>query len=283
MRQILLLSFVLTLLFSPRQVSAERHTYINEAEKNYQQGNYDVATRYLLAVPGVLQLSPKLTSVNNDDRARLFFDLGCTYLAAGDSSRADHAFKEAFALNNRLKHGNFEQADPGVFWWALQRNQEAARRLKTNRLMATMRSIAIPGWGQMYRGHKKKGLAFMGAALITTGVIGVKYREYKKARDFYVNIDPTLYYKKNGQWYVSNDPGPGARQLLEHWRQNQRYANEDGTRYTEWEARYRVVDSQAKKVNVLLGVLGAIYFLNITDSIVFGPAPIGAMSITVPF
>lgn len=286
MRSLCFLSLVLAVMCLPKKVTAERHTYTVEAEKHYLQGNYETATRYLLAVPGLLQLAPKLTSMDDNDRARLFFDLGCTYLARGDSSSADLAFKEAFVLNDRLERGYFENADPGVYWWALQRNQEAARRLKTTRVSSFMRSAIIPGWGQIYRGHKKKGLAFLGAALATSGIVGMKYRSYKQARSHYVNIDPTLFFEKNGRWIVSNDVGPGARQLLEHYRKDQRYINEDGTRYTEWEARYRESDKRARTVNMVLGILSAVYLLNIADSAIFGPAPIGdmgTMGLTVSF
>ncbi len=147
--------------------------YIREAEVRYKQGDYGGAIGYLLAVPGVAQLSPKLTPMNRDSRARLFYDLGCCYLAAGDSLRADWAFREAFALNNRLDRGYFENADPGTFWWALLHGEEAARRMKTKRLFSGMRSLFVPGWGQFYRGHKKKGYAFLGAAVTTSGVLGL--------------------------------------------------------------------------------------------------------------
>ena len=109
--------------------------YVREAEARYKQGDYRGAIGYLLAVPGVAQLSPKLTPMNRDSRARLFYDLGCCYLAAGDSLRADWAFREAFALNNRLDRGYFENADSGGFWWALLHGEEAARRLKTQTLV----------------------------------------------------------------------------------------------------------------------------------------------------
>lgn len=229
--------------------------YVREAEVRYKQGDYEGAIGYLLAVPGVAQLSPKLTPMNRDSRARLFYDLGCCYLAAGDSLHADWAFREAFALNNRLDGGFFENADSGMFWWALLRNEEAARRLKTKRLFAAMRSLPVPGWGQFYRGYKKKGYAFLGAAIATSGVLGLQYRNFRVARNRYnqTNIDHHV---------------------------NQRYPNDNETRYTEWEARHREAKSSEKRVNILLGVLSAIWILNLFDSAVFEPAP---MSLTVSF
>ena len=224
--------------------------YVREAEVRYKQGDYGSAIGYLLAVPGVAQLSPKLTPMNRDSRARLFFDLGCCYLAAGDSLRADWAFREAFALNNRLDRGYFENADSGGFWWALLHGEEAARRLKTKRLFSAMRSSFVPGWGQFYRGYKKKGYAFLGAVVGTSVVLGVQYRNFQSVRDHY-----------------------NQATLFQHV--NQRYPNEDGTRYTEWEARHREVKSSEKRVNILIGVLGAIWVLNLFDSAVFAPAPMG--------
>jgi len=224
--------------------------YVQEAEARYKLGDYRGAIGYLLAVPGVAQLSPKLTPMNRDSRARLFFDLGCCYLAAGDSLRADRAFREAFALNNRLDRGYFENADSGTFWWALLHGEEAARRLKTKRLSAAMRSLVFPGWGQHYRGHKKKGYAFLGAVVGTSAALGMQYRNFQSARDHYNQTN-----------------------IFQHV--NQRYTNEDGTRYTEWEARHREVKSSEKRVNMLIGVLGVIWVLNLFDSTVFEPAPMG--------
>ena len=224
--------------------------YVREAEVRYKQGDYRGAIGYLLAVPGVAQLSPKLTSMNRDSRARLFYDLGCCYLAAGDSLHADWAFREAFALNNRLDGGYFENADSGTFWWALLHGEEAARRLKTKRLFSVMRSLFVPGWGQFYRGYKKKGYAFLGAVVGTSVVLGIQHRNFQSAINHY-----------------------NQTTIFQHV--NQRYTNEDGTRYTEWEARHRDVKSSKKRVNILIGVLGAIWVLNLFDSAVFEPAPMG--------
>ena len=132
--------------------------YVREAEVRYKQGDYEGAIGYLLAVPGVAQLSPKLTPMSRDSRARLFYDLGCCYLAAGDSLRADWAFREAFALNNRLDRGYFENADPGTFWWALLHGEEAARRMKTKRLFAVMRSLFGSWMGSVLPGVQEKGI-----------------------------------------------------------------------------------------------------------------------------
>jgi len=224
--------------------------YVREAEARYKQGDYAGAIGYLLAVPGVAQLSPKLTPMNRDSRARLFYDLGCCYLAAGDSLRADWAFREAFALNNRLDRGYFENADSGAFWWALLHGEEAARRLKTKRLSAAMRSLVIPGWGQSYRGYKKKGYAFLGAVVVTSAALGMQYRNFQSALNHYNQTTLFLHI-------------------------NQRYPNEDGTRYTEWEARHRAVKPSEKRVNILIGIIGAIWVLNLFDSVVFEPAPMG--------
>ncbi len=263
----MLLVFLISLFVSTVAWAEEvPHAYILEAEKRYSQGDYEGSVRYLLAVPGVAQLAPKMTSLSKDDRAKLFFDLGCGYRAMGDSVRADQAFKEAFTLNDHLLQGYFKQADPGTFWWALLRNQEGARRLKTKRIFAAMRSVALPGWGQFYRGHTKKGYMFLGAVVVTSGVMGLQYRSFKNARSHYESIG------------VITDTGGFG--VLDTYKYQQRYGNGDGTQYTEWEARHRQVKSGAKKVNVMLGILGVIWALNLADSAIFGPAPMG---LTVSF
>ncbi|MCE2436184.1 MAG: hypothetical protein J4F29_25210, partial [Candidatus Latescibacteria bacterium] len=104
--------------------------------------------------------------------------------------------------------------------------------------------------GQFYRGYKKKGYAFLGAVVGTSVALGMQYRNFQSAREHY-NQTTILYHV------------------------NQRYTNEDGTRYTEWEARHREVKSSEKRVNIVIGVLGVVWFLNLFDSVVFEPAPMG--------
>ena len=84
----------------------------------------------------------------------------------------------------------------------------------------------------------------------TSVVLGLQYRNFQSARDHY---NQTV--------------------IFQHI--NQRYPNEDGTSYTEWEARYREVKPQLKRVNMLIGIIGAIWVLNLFDSVVFEPAPMG--------
>lgn len=241
---------ILIFISSIASATEPPHPYIQDAELYYAKGAYDQAIQHLLATPGVANLAPALTPMNDDSRAKIFYDLGCCYLAAGDSLRADQAFRYAFSLNDALDQGHFKQADAGTFWWALLRNKEAARRLKSRRLFAAMRSIVVPGWGQFYRGHTKKGYAFLGAAIVTAGVIGLQYHGYRRNRQSYYQTDSNLHLA-------------------------QRYANDDGTRYTEWEHRYRVAHSNMKNLNILLGILGSIWLLNVADSAIFKPAPMG--------
>lgn len=253
--KILILIAFLALTGSAR--ANDPHPYIREAETRYRQGDYTGATRYLLAVPGMAHLSPALTQMDVKARARVFFDLGCTYLAAGDSARADEAFKESFMLNDRLNQGYFENADSGMFWWALLRNQEATRRMKSTRLGAIRRSIVMPGLGQFYRGHTKKGYAFLGATLAVSGALALQVREFNIARRDYRQVDPGLHLD------VRHINASGVPEDLV------------GTRYTEWEARHRAAKSGARRVNVMLAILGAVWALNIVDSGTFGPAPMG--------
>ena len=227
------------------------HTYIQQAENQYVQGDYNVAVKWILSIPGLAYFAPNVTPLDTSTRAKIFFDLGCCYLAASDSIHADLAFQQAFALDSKLKNGFFENANPGTFWWALLRNQEVKRRLKTKRLSAAMRSLVVPGWGQFYRGYQKKGYAMMGAAIVSSGILMLKLRSYRAARSHYEQ--------------TSRDVVLPIR-----------YANNDeNTRYSEFEERHRNVLSNARSVNLILGVMGGIWALSFADGLIFGPASMG--------
>ena len=221
-----------------------------QAEARYEVGDYRAAIRWLHGIPGMLGPVPRLTPLYPWTRARVFFDLGCCYLAAGDSTLAEEVFQQAFFLDPKLERGHFKNADPGRFWEELLRQQENARLLATTRSRALIRSLVLPGWGQVYRGHKKRGFVILGTALAAAGVWGLEYRSFRSAQ---------MHYREAGKVDVLS----GIR-----------YRNEDGSEFTEFEARYRAVELGAHRANRMLTVAAAIWLLGMTDCIVLGPSQV---------
>lgn len=250
MRQTLVVILLWSTLFIPTYAAEHYDTLVQEAEYAYGQGDYNTAIQSLLKIKGMAQIAPVVTPLNKNTRAKIFFDLGCCYLAAGDSVLANAAFEQAFNLNDRMKSGYFNNADSGVLWWALLRNQEAARRLKTTRLSAAMRSLFLPGWGQMHRGYSKKGWFFISATIVSAGVSLFAYRDFNSAKQSYDETN-----------------------LQDHGKI--RHLNSDGTRYSEFGARYKKISSSSRTANISFAVLGGFWAMSILDSIVWGPASIG--------
>ena len=66
---------------------------------------------------------------------------------------------------------------------------------------AVVRSLFIPGWGQLHKGHLRKGIVLIGAATLSTAAfIGVTWHTQQK-RDAYLNAETSLTIEENYRTY----------------------------------------------------------------------------------
>ncbi len=108
-----------------------------------------------------------------------------------------------------------------------------------------LRSMAVPGWGQLYRGQRLKGTLFvLGAAVAAGGVVWTHEAYRNEVDDF--NAAKRAY--------------------------------EQETRWEDWPARYEVVRRASGKADrgyerrrVALAGLGGIYAVNLLDCLFFAP------------
>ena len=255
MRQLFSFFTLFLILTSPGFAQNISTEFLQRAEDHYLRGDYQAAIDWLHGIHGMLSPVPRLTRLEKETRARVYFDLGCCYLGIGDSTLAEQTFRRAFTLDASLKQGHFSDANPGTFWQDLLDQKEHARRLKTTWRSAMMRSAILPGWGQLYRGHKKKAIGLMGTSLTAAFVWAVQYHSFRSARSEYKNANRHLAFGIT-------------------------HNNDDGTLHTEFEARHRLAQSRARQANKTLAVLGILWFLGFSDSIFTGPA---GVNITISF
>ncbi len=144
----------------------------------------------LLSSPGLMTTVPKTDQYSKLDRAQLFYEIGGCYFALGDTVRAARALRYAYALDPALAEAKpstkeREGAQAQQFVADLSLSAKRHRYAQTTKLKAAGRSLIFPGWGQMYRGHRKRGVVLT-AVTATAGLFLAKaVRDYDNAKKAY--------------------------------------------------------------------------------------------------
>lgn len=245
---------------------------IRAAEMFFVQGDFQKAIEKLHEIRSMIGPIPNMTHLGAQTRARVFFDLGCCYLALNDSTQAEAAFQSAFQIDSGLKQGFFQDVSPGNFWQDLLDQKEQARRLKTKRFAAGARSFLLPGWGQHYRGYKKKGLILNGIGLAAVGYWVVNRVAFQSARSDYKKTVRSDLFKNTKYDRDQTEVHFG----LEDTNQpdvivaSENYKDDKGM-YSEFEARHRVAQKASRRTNRALAILGGIWAVSVFDSVIWEP------------
>ncbi len=225
------------------------------SEKAAQDGNQAALSAKdglaaLLGTPGLLTAVPSNDQPNPKERARLFFDIGRYYYVLGDTVKAEFALKYAHKLDPAVAAVTVEvmaeQADLAKSFVAdLSLSQLRERYARTTKVRAAGRSLIIPGWGQIYRGHKKRGLITLCATAVTGLFLAKAVGDYNSAKSAY---DLTRVSELNLESVseLSEIPRP-------------------------FESRYETYRSKAGVANSAAIALGAVWGLAVLDNMVLEP------------
>lgn len=238
-------AFAILLLVAAPALADEPERHLEQAEAAYDAGSVQAARAWLESTPGLVSVIPAISPLSRDERAAIFLDIAVCHLAESDTASARLAVEAATSLSNR-REGRLHHPDLESFRKDVVRNMRRARASGRSRWGAFQRSLVIPGWGQIYRGHRKKGMVLMGVGLGATALWAVKYMAFRSARSDY---EATTRADVLSGGIYQGDSGP----------------------YSEYEARHRIADSRASTANKLLGVAIGIWAYNLVDSIVVGP------------
>jgi hypothetical protein len=219
--------------------------HLSQAERAYAAGDQALARAWLRSVPGLLSAFPALSPLSK--QAEIFLDIAVCHLADKDTASARLSVERAYSLSPKRREGRLSHLKLDPFRRNVVRQLQKVSAATRTRWGAFQRSLVIPGWGQIYRGHKKKGVVLMGLGLGAAAAWVLKYNSFGSARDAYEST-------------TRQDVIGGTF-----------YQNPGGSHYTEFEARHRTADSRASTANKLLGVALAFWSYNILDSIVAGP------------
>ena len=181
MRWLLYISLSLTLLLGLSnqhvllaQVSAEE--VIEEIGSAYERVDFDVAEQ---RIKGALD---RYEDFSPNELAQIYVFSALINYAKDDQSKAESQLAYAFQLNPSLELDPII-SPPGLveigdrLKRAIQESGESAADqpevrylvLSDPRPGAAMRSMILPGWGQLYKGDKKKGYRVLGAWTLTAG------------------------------------------------------------------------------------------------------------------
>ena len=168
------------------------------ARSNYRALEFDSA-RAILS-----KLIAEPAEVRPDDIAEAHMYLGLIeFNTAAPTAARDH-FISALSLNTGLTLDPLD-ASPKVFeFFAQVRSEYESIQVAQDissvryvvvedpRVYAALRSMVFPGWGQVYKGEKRKGYVLAGSWLIVTGVAASAQVVRADKRRSYINeSDPT--------------------------------------------------------------------------------------------
>ena len=232
---------------------------VEEARVAYTAGDFDSALLALSHIPGLLGVVPMLDRPEQSKRAAIFFDLGRIQIASGDTAKARLALVEAFGLDPQASKGVMSLGSDRAlltttaYLLSMRRTHKRHALQKTTFWGAAGRSLLFPGWGQMYRGRKKRGYGFMGASAVLATVWFVADRAYSNAYNEYRNTRlDDLRLDQRGDAPASTD------------------------QFTEKFVRAK---SRADRANLTLGLLAAVWLSGVFDHLIVGPAQV---SISIP-
>ncbi len=232
---------------------ADDQKIVEKAQTAYRAGDYASAFETLSHLPSLLGVVPLLDRPQQSLRAEIFFDLGRIHMASGDTARARLALVEAFHLDPEVNKGIMDigpdqaLADTRALLLSMRRITLRQTLGKTTFWGAASRSLLLPGWGQLYRGNKKRGYVFMGTSAVLAAAWLVTDISYRSAYNTY----------------------RGTR--LNDLQLGQPIAGTDSDAFTR---NFERVESRAGRANLVLGLLAAIWLSNVLDHLVVGPAQV---------
>lgn len=206
----------------------------------------------LLSMPGLLAAIPSADLPTGPERASLFFEIGRCYYAIGDSARAAQALRYAYGLDPALEARHVETPSASAdllqaksFVVGLSLSEKREHYAGTSKLKAAGRSLILPGWGQMYRGHRKRGLVALGAIAASGLYLAKAARDYDSAkRDYEATTVSEL-----------------SLELLQ----------EGGEIPRPFESRYEIYRSKASVANTAAILLAAVWGASVLDNLILEP------------
>lgn len=223
-----------------------------KAEDAYNQKNYNQAFIILTEIPNLLGVVPLLDQPRNRTRAEIFFDLARIRLAQKDTARLKEILTYVFDLDDDVKSGILDLSEDAAFFETRNRLDQLRTQKRQMDLSATTflgaagRSLVLPGWGQFYRGHRKRAFGFMGVTAAATLFWFIADQDYKRTYQAYRET-------QIGELNLEQREGGSADPL-------------------PYQQRYQMAQTKASRANMALGILAGVWLAGVFDHVIIGPA-----------
>lgn len=235
MAMLLLAVLMLCSGFMGRAGAQEADEDLQRAVALYENGDWEQAAG---ALEGLLDQG----RLSQTGRTEAFKTLAFTYILLDDQANAVETFKEIVREDPEFDIDSLggDEASADVvryFGQAVvevlheEREKYRATLMGTSRIRASLRSMLLPGWGQLYQGYTQRAYVMMGAALASGAYAVLAESAYRTARDEYTGASA----------------GSDFNRLYD-----------DYTR-------------KADRADLALGLLGAVWLLNVIDAATQGP------------
>jgi tetratricopeptide (TPR) repeat protein len=177
--------------------------------------------------------------------ADLHKTLAFCYIAMRKTNIARLEFRTALRLNNRLDLGDDSVIAPKLrrAFLAVRRDVLSVDR-STLRRNTLVRSLFLPGWGQVYRGARIRGFSFMAAELMLLTGTAFSIRSFTGARDAYLSFgveDAVAIYGRG---------------------------NSISDVTAELDARFNRYESKGRRTNLLIGLAAGVWIANLADALI---------------
>ena len=215
-------------------------TVLMDAIFQYEEAEYTKSVEHLITIVPIEKYLP--ASLASDIHKYLAFN----FVAQRKRKLAQQEFQTALRYNPKLTLGDDAVIAPKIrrTYMTIRDNTIQKSRHKAQ-LNTILRSLILPGWGQIHRGDRLRGYGFMAiqGGLLAGTLLSV--RSYTQARDAY-------------------DPGFGEADALSIY--YQRYDIDDVN--AELNALYSRYQSKGRQTNVFIGLLATVWAVNIIDAMI---------------
>jgi tetratricopeptide (TPR) repeat protein len=167
-----------SLMLYAQPSSADSSKKMNESMEAYQGGDYDKC------IDRLNDLMANIGEMTKAERIKAYTYMGLCLASMGRTEDAKAEFRKALDMDSTLALDP-STTSPKILRLFEETRTELAEKPKKAHYWAVLRSLVVPGWGQVYNDQDTKGYVMMGCAAASLGFITYTHYDFDKKNDAY--------------------------------------------------------------------------------------------------